>query len=284
MDCRQLSSRAASAMHRNDYSEAESLLAQAVDRCGTDPEARQRYAAVLWQRGARDAAIGQLNTAIELAGDDTTLLVRRGEWHLALEHWRSAAADAEAALDANPSAAAAWLLRARLASRQNDPEAALAAYHRVLALEPHHREALWEKAQLHWSLAGDPSAGSPGQLHRALMNVQVLLEQCPPGEEPPAALLLAGRVHARLGRYEDASQMLANAARRGETAPQVWHELAEAHLLAGRHYEAAASAQHALALNPGSAAGQELWRRIQVAQAGRGAPRADQAAAGSALR
>jgi tetratricopeptide (TPR) repeat protein len=275
MDCRQLSSRAASAMQRNDYAQAESLLAQAVDRCGTDPEARQRYATVLWQRGERDAALAQLDQAIELAGGDAALLVRRGQWHLAMDNVAAAHADAEAALDGDSSAAAAWLLRARLGARNHDLHEALAAYHRVLALEPHHREALWEKAQLHWALSCDASEDPHAQLYRAFANVQVLLERYPPGEEPVPALCLAGRVQSRLGRHEDASRALAAAIHRSGANAEVWHELAEAQFLAGRYLEARASAHQALVLEPHRAPSQELLQRIELAQAAVTAPRGD---------
>src|SRR5205823_2941456 len=133
-------------------------------------------------------------------------LVRRAEWHLAMNDLSAAQADAEAALDADPGATAPWLLRARLALHRGESRVALAAYHRVLALEPNHREALLEKAQLHWSLFISGDDGSQPQLQRALMTTQALLDTYSPGEEPAPALLLAGQVHSRLGRYEDATR------------------------------------------------------------------------------
>ncbi len=269
MECRQLSSRGVSAMQRHDYAEAETLLAQAVDTYGVDPEARRQYAAVLWQRGAQDAAIAQLNRAIELTGDDPALLVRRAEWHLAMRDLPAAQADAEAALNADPHAAAAWLLKARLARQSDDIDQALAAYHRVLAIEPGHREALLEKAELHWALSERVPENDPSQLQRGLMAVQVLLETYPPSEEPAPALFLAGRMHARLGRYEDASRVLTAAARRGGPSPELLHALAEAQLLAGRPDEALVTAHQALALAPGSSWSQNLLQRVQLAQRSR---------------
>jgi tetratricopeptide (TPR) repeat protein len=273
MDCRDLSSRAASAMQRNDSAQAETLLAQAVERCGTDREARERYATTLWHRGAREAAIAQLDQAIELAGGEAALLVRRGQWNLEMGNIRAAQADAEAALDADPNAPATWLLRARLAARSNETREALAAYHRVLAIEPQHREALWEKAQLHWALASEATEASPSQLHRAFANIQVLLDHYPPGDEPAAALCLAGHVQMRLGRYEEASRALALALERGGPRAELCHDLAEAQLLAGHHREALGSARQALALEPHRATSQELVQRIQVAQAAGATPR-----------
>src|SRR5437879_4277143 len=95
LECRQLSSRGVSAMQRHEFAQAEELLAQAVDTYRLDPEARRQYAAVLWQRGARSEALAQLDRAIELAGDDSALLVRRAEWHLAMNDLSAAQADAE---------------------------------------------------------------------------------------------------------------------------------------------------------------------------------------------
>src|SRR5262245_24859229 len=94
LECRQLSSRGASAMQRHDLAEAEMLLAKAVETYHLDPEAHRQYAAVLWQRGARKEALVELDHAIELAGDDPALLVRRAEWHLALNNLPAAQADA----------------------------------------------------------------------------------------------------------------------------------------------------------------------------------------------
>src|SRR5207248_4623999 len=137
-----------------------------------------------------------------------------------------------AALDADPRSAAAWLLQARLAIHRGASQEALAAYHRVLALEPSHREALLEEAQLHWSLSVGETDGP--QLQRALMTVQSLLDTYSPGEEPASALLLAGRIHSRLGRYEDATRLLAVAAHQGGDSLEALHGLAEAQLLSGR--------------------------------------------------
>jgi tetratricopeptide (TPR) repeat protein len=284
LECRQLSSRGASAVQRHDLVEAEMLLAKAVETYNLDPEAHRQYAAVLWQRGARKEALAELDHAIELAGDDPVLLVRRAEWHLTLNNLPAAQADAEAALNADPNAATTWLLRARLLLHRGEAEEALAAYHRVLNLEPNQREALFEEAQLHWSLAvSDPQNFQP-QLQRALMSVQALLDTYSPGEESAATLLLAGRIHTRLGRYDDATRMLASAARRGGDNWEVLHMLAEAQLLAGRTDEALVTAQQALALAPQNVASNDLVQRIHVAQAGRATAPAGFAGDAQALR
>ncbi len=266
MECRQLSSRGVNAMQRRDYAEAERLLAQAIETCGVDPQARQQYAAVLWERGARDAALEQLNRAIELAGDDPALLIRRAEWQYAMQDAAAVEMDIEAALAADPRAPAAWLLKARLARQAYDHEQALAAYHRVLALEPAHREALLEKAEVHGALADASPEASAAQLQQGLRTVQILLDTYPPNEEPAPVLFLAGRIHARLGRYDDASRALTAAVRRGGPSAEVLHCLAEVQLLADRPAEALATAGQAVALAPQSAAGRQLLARAQVAQ------------------
>src|SRR5438477_10976663 len=63
LECRQLSSRGVSAMQRHDFAQAETLLAEAVNTYGLDPEAHRQYAAVLWQRGARGKALAELDRA-----------------------------------------------------------------------------------------------------------------------------------------------------------------------------------------------------------------------------
>jgi tetratricopeptide (TPR) repeat protein len=266
MECRQLSSRGVSAIQRRDYATAEALLAQAVETCGVDAEARRQYATVLWHRGERNAALAQMDRAIELAGDDPALLVCRAQWHLVMHDLPAAQADAEAALDADPYAVAAWLLKARLARHASDVEQALADYHRVLALEPTHREALKEKAELHWGLSGAPGEESHPQLQRALMTVQVLLDTYPPSEEPAEALLLAGRIHSRLGRHGDAVRTLTAAAHCGPPSADALSCLAEAQLLAGRSEEAVTTARQALALAPQSRASHDLLQRAQLAR------------------
>lgn len=269
MECRQLSARGVRAAQRNDHQQAEELLAKAVETYGADAEARRQYAAVLWERGARDAAINQLNQAIPLIGDDALLYVRRAEYHRAMNNASAAQADVEAAIDADPRSVAAWLLQARLARDQGELPRALAAYHRVLSHEPGHREALWEKAQVHWTLAQRVSPPTASNLQQSLIAVQVFLDAHSPGTEPTDGLLLAAEIQGRLGRADDAVQLLSLAARRDSNRSDVWCSLAAAQHAAGNNDEALVSAQRALAISPQNIAGQQLLQQIRLAQVGR---------------
>jgi tetratricopeptide (TPR) repeat protein len=273
IECRQLSSQAAHAMQRSDYERAETLLAEAVKKYGFDPETRRQYAETLWRRGERAKALEELNRALELSSEDAALLTLRAQWRLALADAAAARADVDLALDQNPQNAAAWLLRARIARQTDDLPSALADYHRALAIEPAHREALWEKAQVHQLLAQRQAAVeyvlAADQWQRALATLQTLLESYPQGQEPPDVLLLTGQTYSALARHEDAARTLTIAAQRSPPNAELLYYLAEAQLRAGRPADALAQVRQSLTIAPGHAPSQELLARIQWALAQR---------------
>jgi len=254
------------ALHRGDLTEAESLLAEAVQTYGLDVESRQQYALVLWRREARPEALRQLDQAIELAGDDPLLLTRRAEWQFALGHTAAGLADLEAALDIEPHCIAARFLRARHFQRFGHWELALADFHQVLALAPTHPEALLEKARVHWQLAQSTSHTGRDQLQCALATLQTLLSESPPDQHSPDALLLTGRVYGGLARYDDAAQALAAAVRRAGPNAEILYYLADSQYHCGRCDEALATVQQSLTLAPASPAAQALVARIQLAR------------------
>ena len=59
-DARRLCNEGLSAADRADLVRAEGLLEQAVARCPVDVDARKHYADVLWQRGLKMEAVGQI--------------------------------------------------------------------------------------------------------------------------------------------------------------------------------------------------------------------------------
>src|SRR5687768_14950000 len=65
LSCRQLSQRAIGAMDRGEWTKAETLLAEAIQACPVDTEARKLYAEALWQRGAVQDAIEQYTEAVQ---------------------------------------------------------------------------------------------------------------------------------------------------------------------------------------------------------------------------
>jgi tetratricopeptide (TPR) repeat protein len=269
VQCRELTSRAANAMQRNDYARAESFLAQAVETYAFDPETRRQYAETLWRRGAHGEALAQIDAALELTGQDPALLTRRAQWRLEQGDDAGALADADLALQVDSQSAGVWLLRGRISRQKNDLSQALADYHRALAIEPAHREALWEKARVHWLLTAEDSLAAADQQRRALAALHALLETYTPGQEPLDALHLAGQTYAALARHDDAAKMFTLVAQRARPDAELLYQLAESHLRSGRPVEALTHARQALAMAPEHAGCRELISRIDIAM-GRG--------------
>ena len=239
-NCRQLTQRGISAVERGEWERAESFFSQAIESCPVDCEARRQYAETLWHRGAQQEAVAQLQEAIRLSSDDPTLLVRVGEMHLAQGNVDAAIDLAYQALDLDPSAPRAWLLRGQAMQRAGQPRQALADYHRALSDEPDNREALLQVAELYRQI---------GQPQRALATLQTLSDTYPWGEEPQHLFVLSGLAYGALGRHDDAVESFRTAARH-EPTPEVLFHLAQAELAAGHPTQARDAATRALALQP----------------------------------
>ncbi|MGD9645855.1 MAG: tetratricopeptide repeat protein [Pirellulales bacterium] len=229
MKCRELSQVGISALDRGDTPEAERLLAEAVDTCGSDAEARRYYAEALWQRGARDAALEQLGTAVRLSTDDAPLFVRLAEMQLELGRFEPARENADRAVDLDPHSTRAWVVRARIKEQTGRLRDALADYHRALSFEPNDAETLLRVAELHRRL---------NEPRRALATLQSLRETYPPGEEPPQVMLLMGMTAAALGRYEEAASDFDVARQRGDNSPDTLYLMADAQHRAGHSAQA----------------------------------------------
>ena len=255
--CRELSQRGISAMERRDWTNAELLLAKAVESCPEDVEARRHHAEALWFRGQHQQAVGQLAEAIRLSGDDPTLWVRWGEMQLALGQLDPGLQGAQTALDLDPGIARGWALRGKAMRQRGDSRAALADFQHALALDPNNRDLLFDIAEMYRELQ---------QPRRALASLQTLLESYPAQEEPQKILLLAGLAYMALDRPEEAVERLLAADRRGPPSTEVLYQLALAELQAGRPDLADAAARNALTLDPRHPASRELLERMSLAQ------------------
>ncbi|MCX7427720.1 MAG: tetratricopeptide repeat protein [Planctomycetia bacterium] len=99
---RQYSQQGVAAIEAGRWVEAQDVLAKAVKSCPTDPEARRHHAEALWHIGQQAKAVGELEEAIAMVGDDVSLHVRLAEMRLAMGQLDPAAREAEAALDLDP--------------------------------------------------------------------------------------------------------------------------------------------------------------------------------------
>lgn len=253
---RQFAQQGANALARRDLAEAERLCAQAVRSAPNDAEARRHYADVLWAQRRNDDALAQIETALELRGDDPSLLLRAAEMHLDVGRTADALREVQQAIDLNPKLAQAWLVRGRIHRRTGDSRQALADFQRALSYEPRNREGL-EQAAAIYQQQDEP--------HRALVYLQALLDTYPTGEEPQSALTAQGLAYAAMQRHADAADALAAAARGPTPGADVLVLLAEAETAAGRPTEAFAAAQRALAAAPDDPRCQALLQRTATA-------------------
>jgi tetratricopeptide (TPR) repeat protein len=263
-DCRRLSQQGMVALDRGQQEKAETLLAQAVNACPVDAEARRRYAEALWRRGAQKEAIAQLEAAGRVTPDDAALWTRMAEMQLAAGQVELAGQTADRALDLDTKLPGAWAIRGGVRRAAGKPQEALADYLRALGYAPSDRAMLREVAELYRQL---------NQPERALQTLQSLAETYPPGEEPDDVLYLTGLAYVALGRYDDGVESLTAAVTRGKPTAEMYCQLGQAELLAGHAAEAACAARQALTLDPAHRASHDLLDRIELAQRPQGTVR-----------
>jgi tetratricopeptide (TPR) repeat protein len=251
--CRQLTQQGMNAMERADWKRAESLLARAVSACPADADARRQYAEALWHRGATAAALAQFEESRRLTGEDVSLTVRTGELYLAMGRTDDAKRMVDESLNLDPKFALAWALRGRVAAASGQTRQALADYQRSLGYAPENDDVALLVAETYRQL-NEPD--------RALLALQAVADNHAAGEEPQQVMYLEGLALQALGRYEDAAQQFAQAARRDRPTAEILCHLAEAELQCGRPANAQASLQEALALEPGHAGSRALSLRM----------------------
>jgi tetratricopeptide (TPR) repeat protein len=194
-DARRLCNEGLSAADRSDLVRAEGLLEEAVARCPGDIDARKHYADVLWRRGLKMEAVGQIAQALKLSPSDPALCVTGGGMYLDLGLFDEADRLAREAVRLAPRSAEAWRLSGRVALARGQSEPALADFHRALALAPEHRETLLDTAEAYRRL---------DRPQRALATLAVLGETYGPTETPAEVLVLEGLAQEALGRPADA--------------------------------------------------------------------------------
>ncbi len=251
--CRQLSRQGISAMELGKWYEAEALLRRAAEAAPTDADARKHLAETLWQKGELAAAIVEIDRARELEPANPYTAVRAGEMHLVVGDFEVAGECAQAAIIAAPTLSEPWLLRGKVAGRQNRSNEALADLNRALSLAPNNTDALFELAKLHQS-RNEPQ--------RCLTSIHQWLDCYPPGQEPQQALLLEGQTYLALNRPQAAAESLYLAMRRGNPSAELCCLQAEAAIATGNPNQAIAFAQQAIALDSANPAAMQLVARL----------------------
>lgn len=254
-ETRALVDEANAARERGDDERAESLLSQAVRSDPGNAEYHRSLAEVLLRKGNVEEAIEQLRLSATTNRADP-----RTHFHLArvlADQGRHVEADEALTevLQLDPAHAEALMLKGTLAERQGRQDAALAAYHKVLADEPDNVDARLRIAGIH--LRSD----KPENAAHILRSVC----QCPYAspQDRSDALWQLGQAYGRRQRWRSAAEsMSASLACNPHTSADQWHELADAWTRAGDPQQAHTAVAQALQLDPGHAGAIALAGRL----------------------
>lgn len=238
---RQLSLQGFDAQQRGRWDLAESLFATAVIKCPTDERARCGYAESLWHRGARAEAVSHMEQAARLSGNDPERLVQLGHMYREQGDLARAAQQADRAITANPQLAQAWALRGEVERASGRPTAALAGFHRALALQPHFPPVQLAVSEIYMA---------ENRPQQALATLQALGNDFPPGQAPLDLLVRQSSALRNMGRHADAARTLAAAAERGNPSADLLLALAQVQAAIGDVPAARLALDAALAREP----------------------------------
>lgn len=216
-DARRLSNAGLAAADQQDLVRAESLLEQAVKSCPLDVDARRHYADVLWKRGERTAATAQIAEALKLSPEDVGLCVAGGRMYMELGLLDDADRLSRDAIRLAPRSADAWHLRGQVCLARGQAEAALADFHRGLAITPDDRDLLRDTAETYRRL---------NQPQRTLATLAVLGETYGPQQTPADVLVMEARAQESLGRITDAAASYRQAIAAGDDSAETAGRLA----------------------------------------------------------
>ena len=255
---RELSRQGVAAMEAGQWQQAEDLLNKAVIGAPDDTATRCSLAEAMWHRGAKLDALEQIEEAVHQDRDNAALQVRAGEMSLTIGENENALKHAERAIRSDPKLASAWALRGHCFQAMNQPDRAFADLQHSLEFAPNSSEVLLDVATIY---------RQRGQSARSLTTLHHLLDTYSPGEEPQNVLTQEGLTLMDLGRPQQACEVLAAAARRGQPNADSLYYLAQAYSAAGEPQQAAAAAHEALTLNATHQPSQQLLTQL-AARAG----------------
>jgi tetratricopeptide (TPR) repeat protein len=220
---RQLSLQGIDAQQRNDWQRAESLFATAILKCPSDERAHAGFAESLWQRGAWQEAIAQMEESVRLSGGDPTRRVRLGQMYRSVGDLAHAKTQADQALTANNQLGAAWALRGQVLFAQGNRSEALASFHRALS---------YDNTLVGVQLAIAEIYAQENRPQRALATLQAFAPNAPPAQAAEIAVRQA-RALVALNRPADAVHLLTKAAEGNDAPAAVLQELAATQMAAG---------------------------------------------------
>jgi Flp pilus assembly protein TadD len=216
-DARRLCNEGLAAADRQDLVRAESLLEAAVKSCPVDVDARRHYADVLWSRGQKMDAVGQMAKALELSPGDAGICIDAGRMYLELGLFAEADRLSAEAVRLAPGSHTAWHLRGQIAMARGQFAQAVADFHRGLAIAPDDRRLLRDTAEAYLRL---------DRPRRALATLAVLGESYGPDQTPADVLTMEALAQESLGRVDDARESYRQAIAKGDAPPEAAKRLA----------------------------------------------------------
>ncbi len=147
--------RALAKWNLQDASGARADLAQALNLAPENSSAYRLRAQIRYQTGDHAGSLADADQAIDLAGDaaDAELFGIRAQAQKTLGENDAAIEDLNRAIELNPDFTAAYYLRAQLYEEKTQAAAAEADYSRVIELAPRHVDALNQRAWLRFYAA-----------------------------------------------------------------------------------------------------------------------------------
>lgn len=244
-------------MHQGEWEVAEQLFGNALNVSSHDDRAHWGLAESMWQRGQREEAVVHMEQAVRLSADDPVLLSRLGRMYVDLGMIEKASAQSALALHADRNSAEIWALHGDCLANESRWDEALSAYHRALAIQPDHENALLQSAQVY---------RRQGRHDRLLATVDRMADHVGQQNVPGEADLLRGIAMRRLGREREAVRSLTIAATKSPEDPEPHLELASMALESGDHAMASQALAAALLINPSLSSDPEAMEPFQVPQ------------------
>ncbi|TWU42115.1 tetratricopeptide repeat protein [Novipirellula artificiosorum] len=240
---RRLSGQGFSAMHNDQWGDAETLFASALEVSSTDDRAHWGLAESLWQRNEADLAIRHMEQAVRLSAGDPKRVQRLGRMYLEVGRLEEAQQQSLTALATNRGSAEVWALRGDCLRAAGQLPRALAAYHRALAIQPDFPEVQLQAAEIYHQ---------EKRYGRLLATLDRLQDGLGPDATPPRADVLQGIAMRQVGRFDEAQKSLVRAVQKNPSDATPHLELASLLLEQGDTEQAKQELAIALSVDPHS--------------------------------
>ena len=253
---RRLSGQGFQAMHDGRWEIAETLFADALRISSSDDRAHWGLAESYWRKERPEEAIKHMEHAVRLSAGDPRMVQRLGRMYLELDRPREADQHSMWALELQRDSAEAWALRGDCLFAGGQPEEALAAYHRALAIQPDYPQVQLKTAEIY---------RDADRFDRVLATLDRLQAGTGVEDAPPRVDMLQGIAMRHLGRMDEARRCFGRAASKAPEDATPHLELASLSLLQGDLIAAQSSLEQARLIDPESIS-TEQWQALQTQQ------------------